>query len=201
MKGFAAVVGVSRGALRKWIDKLGSGATADGALSPGPAPHRPLSQSVRIARLKSSLAASRAESEKLTEERDISLADGEAIRRGGESVNRFQFAATAKSSLGQCATHTKPRAVRDPHETSGSARPTRNSKTSPTPEPAKCRTPITRIHPYPRHHAKAPHYYPRRSNRNHLHPGRPLLATDPRQRRHQRRPIQPVNPCKTSGAG
>ncbi|MDV6278533.1 transposase [Rhodococcus erythropolis] len=71
VKAIAADVGVSRGALKEWVDKLGSGTTADGSSSPGPAPGRPQSQSVRIARLEVELAASRAEAEKLAEERDI----------------------------------------------------------------------------------------------------------------------------------
>ncbi|GAB3191620.1 hypothetical protein GCM10027061_19780 [Nesterenkonia suensis] len=63
-------LGISRGALKEWVDKLGSGSTAASLATP-PSTGRPESPSARITRLESELAASRAESRKLAEERDV----------------------------------------------------------------------------------------------------------------------------------
>jgi len=72
LKGIAADLGISRGALKEWVARLGSGATTDG---PGTPPRsvagRPESQAARITRLEAELAASQAEARKLSEERDI----------------------------------------------------------------------------------------------------------------------------------
>ena len=70
LKGIAEDLGISRGALREWVDKHGSGATAAGTAST-PAPGRAESQAARIIRLEAELAVSRAEQVKLETERDI----------------------------------------------------------------------------------------------------------------------------------
>lgn len=70
LKGIAADLGVSRGALKEWVDTLGSG-RATCAAPFVPAPGRPESQAARIARLEAENAALRAEQAKLAEERDI----------------------------------------------------------------------------------------------------------------------------------
>jgi len=70
VKGIAADLGVSRGALKEWVDKLGSGTTTTG--NPvAPAAVRPESQAARIARLEAENQALRVEQAKLAEERDI----------------------------------------------------------------------------------------------------------------------------------
>ena len=70
LKGIAADLGVSRGALKEWADKLGSGTAAAGSVSP-PVSVRSESQAARIIRLEAELAVSRAEQVKLETERDI----------------------------------------------------------------------------------------------------------------------------------
>ena len=70
LKGIAVDLGISRGALKEWVDKLGSGTTTTG--SPvAPAAVRPESQAARIARLEAENQALRVEQAKLAEERDI----------------------------------------------------------------------------------------------------------------------------------
>ena len=70
LKGIAADLGVSRGSLKEWVDKLGSRTTTAGAPTAAPA-GRPESQAARIARLEAENAALRTEQAKLAEERDI----------------------------------------------------------------------------------------------------------------------------------
>ena len=70
LKGIAADLGISRGALKEWVDNLGSGIRVGGSGSAPPAP-RPESQTARIARLEAENAALTAEARKLAEERDI----------------------------------------------------------------------------------------------------------------------------------
>ena len=70
LKGIAADLGVSRGALKEWVVGLGSGTTTAGAPASAPAA-RPESQAARIVRLEAELTASQAEARKLAEERDI----------------------------------------------------------------------------------------------------------------------------------
>ena len=69
LKGIAADLGISRGALKKWVERLGSGTTTK--LTAAPPAGRPESQSARIVRLKAELAESKAERVKLETERDI----------------------------------------------------------------------------------------------------------------------------------
>lgn len=71
LKGIAADLGVSRGALKEWVDKLGSGTMPAGAAPAAPSQSRPESQTARIARLEAENAALRVEQAKLAEERDI----------------------------------------------------------------------------------------------------------------------------------
>ena len=66
LKAIAADLGISRGALKVWVDKLGSGTAAAGSVSV-----RSESQAARIIRLEAELAVSRAEQVKLETERDI----------------------------------------------------------------------------------------------------------------------------------
>lgn len=70
LKGIAADLGITRGALREWVEKLGSGSTT-AAATVVPASGRSESQAARIARLEAELAASQAEKLKLETERDI----------------------------------------------------------------------------------------------------------------------------------
>lgn len=71
LKGIAADLGVSRGALKEWVDKFGSGTMTAGAAPVAPRQGRPESQAAKIARLESENTALRVEQTKLAEERDI----------------------------------------------------------------------------------------------------------------------------------
>ena len=70
LKGIAADLGISRGALKEWVDKLGSGMITAGASTVSTA-GRPESQAARIVRLETELFASQSEKRKLETERDI----------------------------------------------------------------------------------------------------------------------------------
>lgn len=70
LKGIAADLGVSRGALKEWVDKLGSGTATAPAVVAAPAGRRE-SQEARIARLETELSVAQAEARKPAEERDI----------------------------------------------------------------------------------------------------------------------------------
>jgi len=70
LKGIAVDLGISRGALKEWVDKLGCGTAAAGAQVPAAAV-RPESQAARITRLEVELTAAQAEARKLETERDI----------------------------------------------------------------------------------------------------------------------------------
>ena len=70
LKGIAADLGISRGALREWVEKHGSGTTTAGTMSP-PTSGRSESQAARIVRLEAELVASKAEKLRLETERDI----------------------------------------------------------------------------------------------------------------------------------
>jgi len=70
LKMVAGDLGVSRGALKEWVDKLGSGAMTGGPI-PRVGGARPESQAARIVRLEAELAAEKAERTKLETERDI----------------------------------------------------------------------------------------------------------------------------------
>ena len=56
LNGIAADLGISRGALREWVEKHGSGTTTAGTMSP-PTSGRSESQAARIVRLEAELAA------------------------------------------------------------------------------------------------------------------------------------------------
>ena len=71
LKGIASDLGISRGALKEWVDKLGSGARAAAAPRPVSSRGRPESQAARIARLEAENTALQAEKTKLETERDI----------------------------------------------------------------------------------------------------------------------------------
>ncbi len=71
LKGIAADLGISRGALKEWVDKLGSGTRASTASKPASSQGRAGSQAARIARLEAENAALQAEKTKLATERDI----------------------------------------------------------------------------------------------------------------------------------
>ncbi|MEV7767978.1 hypothetical protein [Microbacterium sp. NPDC086615] len=70
LKGIAVDLGISRGALKEWVDKLGSGTTAIGgvAASDGSCPD---SQAARVVRLEAENTALKAEARRLETERDI----------------------------------------------------------------------------------------------------------------------------------
>ena len=68
LKGIAADLGVSRGALKEWVHKLGSGARLAGVVPPAV---RAESQVARIVRLEAENAALTVQARKLAEERDI----------------------------------------------------------------------------------------------------------------------------------
>ena len=70
MKGIAVDLGVSRGALKEWVDKLGSG-TAPVAAIRVAGSGRSESHAARIVRLETEFSASQAEARKLATERDI----------------------------------------------------------------------------------------------------------------------------------
>lgn len=70
LKGIAGDLGISRGALKEWVDKFGSGVTVAAASPPG-ATGRPESQAAKVLRLEAELAALQAEARKLETERDI----------------------------------------------------------------------------------------------------------------------------------
>ena len=63
-------LGISRGALKEWVDKFGSGVTVAAASPPG-ATGRTESQAAKVLRLEADLAALQAEARKLETERDI----------------------------------------------------------------------------------------------------------------------------------
>lgn len=71
LKGVAAGLGISRGALREWVDKLGSGTRASAMPRPASSQGRSESQAARIARLEAENAALQVEKTKLETERDI----------------------------------------------------------------------------------------------------------------------------------
>ena len=70
LKAIAADLGISRGALRKWVERLGTGTTTAG-MTLTSASGRSESQAAGIARLEAELAESRAERRKFETERDI----------------------------------------------------------------------------------------------------------------------------------
>lgn len=70
LQGIANDLGISRGALKTWTRKYGTGQLSV-PLSKTETTERPESQSARIVRLESELARSRAEARKLAEKRDI----------------------------------------------------------------------------------------------------------------------------------
>ena len=71
LKGIARDLGVSRGSLKEWVDKHGSGTRAATSTSVASSAGRPESQAARIARLEAENAVLQAEARKLAEERDI----------------------------------------------------------------------------------------------------------------------------------
>ena len=70
LQGIAVDLGISRGALKEWVESLGSGVVTAAAGASSVAA-RPESQAGRIVRLEAELAASQAEARKLETERDI----------------------------------------------------------------------------------------------------------------------------------
>jgi transposase len=69
LKGIAVDLGISRGALKEWVDKLGSGTTTEARTTPSS--RRVESQAARVARLEAENTALKAEARKLETERDI----------------------------------------------------------------------------------------------------------------------------------
>ncbi len=70
LKGIAADLGISRGALREWVEKHGSGTTTAGT-GPTPAAGWAESQAAKVLRLEAENARLEAEKLKLETERDI----------------------------------------------------------------------------------------------------------------------------------
>jgi transposase len=68
LMGIAVDLGISRGALKEWVGKLGSGTAANAV---APAAGRSESQAARIVRLEAENATLTAEARKLQTERDI----------------------------------------------------------------------------------------------------------------------------------
>jgi len=71
LKGIAGDLGISRDALKEWVERLGSGTTTAGPQRRSSSAGRPESQAARIVRLEAELAASQAERVNLETERDI----------------------------------------------------------------------------------------------------------------------------------
>ncbi|WP_086992490.1 IS3 family transposase [Agrococcus casei] len=99
LKGIAADLGISRGALREWVEKHGSGSTTTGTAST-PAPARAESQAAKVLRLEAENARLEAEKLKLQTERDILRQAAKYFGRGDELVNRFQFVEDHKDAYG-----------------------------------------------------------------------------------------------------
>jgi len=71
LQGIAADLGISRGALKEWVDRRGSGATTMAPAAASIALGRPESQAARIVRLEAENVGLKAEARKLETERDI----------------------------------------------------------------------------------------------------------------------------------
>ncbi|WP_097677307.1 IS3 family transposase [Nigerium massiliense] len=105
VRGIAEDLGIVRGTLRGWLEVYGTGkkTAADGTLTssplqskpPGPSPAVPEGEAPeqRIARLEAENAALRAETTKLTTEREILQRAAKYFGRGDALVSRFQFVA------------------------------------------------------------------------------------------------------------
>ncbi|MGV9192745.1 IS3 family transposase [Microbacterium sp. MC2] len=99
LKGIAADLGISRGALREWVEKHGSGTTTAGTEST-PARRRAESQAAKVLRLEAENARLEAEKVKLETERDILRQAAKYFAGGDELVNRFQFVEDHKDAYG-----------------------------------------------------------------------------------------------------
>ncbi|WAL39506.1 IS3 family transposase [Brevibacterium sp. BRM-1] len=99
LKGIAADLGISRGALKEWVGKHGSGATTAG-MGPMPAAGRAESPTAKILRLEVENARLEAEKLKLETERDILRQAAKYFGGGDELVNRFQFVQDHKDAYG-----------------------------------------------------------------------------------------------------
>ncbi|WP_428832893.1 IS3 family transposase [Microbacterium flavum] len=99
LKGIAADLGISRGALREWVEKHGSGITTTSTASTR-APARAESQAAKVLRLEAENARLEAEKLKLQTERDILRQAAKYFGRGDELVNRFQFVEDHKDAYG-----------------------------------------------------------------------------------------------------
>ncbi|MFD1235982.1 IS3 family transposase [Pseudonocardia benzenivorans] len=105
VRGIAEDLGIVRGTLRGWLEVYGTGkkTAADETLTssplqskpPGPSPAVPEGEAPeqRIARLEAENAALRAETTKLTTEREILQRAAKYFNRGDALVSRFQFVA------------------------------------------------------------------------------------------------------------
>ncbi|WP_430623127.1 IS3 family transposase [Brachybacterium equifaecis] len=99
LKGIAADLGISRGALKEWVGKHGSGATTAG-MGLMPAAGRAESPTAKILRLEVENARLEAEKLKLETERDILRQAAKYFAGGDELVNRFQFVQDHKDAYG-----------------------------------------------------------------------------------------------------
>ncbi|AZZ42396.1 IS3 family transposase [Acidipropionibacterium jensenii] len=99
LKAIASDLGISRGALREWVEKRGSGTTTAGTSSM-PATVRAESQAAKVVRLEAENARLEAEKVKLETERDILRQAAKYFAGGDELVNRFQFVEDHKDAFG-----------------------------------------------------------------------------------------------------
>nr|WP_115329583.1 IS3 family transposase [Tsukamurella paurometabola] len=99
LQGIAADLGVPRGSLKGWVDKLGSG-TRTASAAAGVSVGRRESQAARITRLEAENGVLRVEQAKLAEERDILRQAAKYFAGGDELVNRFQFVEDHKDAYG-----------------------------------------------------------------------------------------------------
>jgi len=71
LTGIAGDLGISRGALKEWVGKLGSETTSVGTRESAASAVRSESQAAKVSRLEAELTVAQAEAHKLAEERDI----------------------------------------------------------------------------------------------------------------------------------
>ena len=112
LKGIAVDLGVSRGSLKEWVGRPGSGTTA-GPAAPSPSALRPLSQAARITRLEAELSASQAEARKLAEERDILR---QAAKVDADTALAAKVRALQDPALGGDRAYGSPRITADVNE-------------------------------------------------------------------------------------
>ena len=71
LKGIAGDLGISRGALKEWVGKLGSETTPAGTRASAASAVRSESQAANVSRLEAELTVAQPKAHKLAEERDV----------------------------------------------------------------------------------------------------------------------------------